>query len=139
MYELLGICLALAAFFAVNALVSLASSACWRLLEPRVPGWLAHTRSEVLFVLRISAPVAALVFVGFLFVPAYVGFEPHATSEVVSKKLAALAIVSAIGLTIALWRGCGAWWGTGALRRKWLNMADELEMQRINIPTFQIA
>ena len=139
MYELLGICLALAAFFAVNALVSLAASACWRLLEPRVRGWLAHTRSEVLFVLRISAPVAALVFVGFLFVPAYVGFEPHATSEVVSKKLAALAIVSAIGLTLALWRGCRSWSATRALKRKWLNMANEIELPGINIPTFQIA
>ena len=139
MYELLGICLALATFFAVNALASLAASACWRLLEPRARGWLAHTRSEVLFALRIAAPVAALVFVGFLFVPAYVGYEPHATSEVVSKKLAALAIVSAIGLTLALWRRFRSWSATRALKRKWLNIANEIELPGINIPTFQIA
>src|SRR5260370_7097323 len=101
MYELLGICLALATFFAVNALASLAASACWRLLEPGACGWLAHTRSEVLFALRIGAPLAALVFVGFLFVPAYVGYEPHATSELVSQTPAPLALDPPILLTLA--------------------------------------
>ncbi len=57
----------------------------------------------------------------------------------VSKKLAALAIVSAIGLTLALWRGFRSWSATRGLKRKWLNIANEIELPGINIPALQIA
>ena len=92
MYLLLGICLALAAFLAVNAIASLAASFAWRALDRLTGSGSARARAEVLFAVRIAPPALALIFVGFFLLPAYVGYEPRTTSEVVSAKLAAFAL-----------------------------------------------
>src|SRR2546425_339624 len=106
MYELLGICLALATFFTVNAFTSVGATVTWRLFESHTRRSSPRARAEFLFALRVTPPVLALITVGLFFVPAYVSYEPHSTSEVVSRKLASLAIISALGVVFALWR-CG--------------------------------
>src|SRR2546427_9247838 len=102
MYKLLGICLALASLFALNVFASLLMSVAWRIARPITYCWSARTRAEILFTLRVGAPLLSLMVVGILLVPAYVSYEPHATSEVVSKKLAALAAISITGLAFAI-------------------------------------
>src|SRR6478672_4054352 len=104
MYVLLGISLALATFFALNMLMSALVSLCWRIAEPLARRWSARARAECLFALRLAAPLLSFLVVATLFVPAYVGYEPYGTSEVVSKKLAAFAFISILGLGFALWR-----------------------------------
>src|SRR5438477_338586 len=106
MYKLLGTCLALASLFALNVFASAIMSLAWRIAGPVTRGWSARARAEVLFTLRISAPLFSLMVVAILLVPAYIGYEPHGTSEVVSKKLAALAALSIGGLGFAIWRAC---------------------------------
>ena len=138
MYELLGISLALAALLTINTLASLAAAAGWRLLERPTRNCSARTRAEILFVMRISSPVLAVFGVTALVVPAFVIYEPHATTEVVSKKLAALALVSAVGVGFALWRGVRSWWATQKLLRKWLAIAEPIQIARVDIPTFRI-
>jgi len=137
-YELLGISLVLAALLTINTFASLVTTACWRLLKGTVRNCSARTRAEILFALRIGPPVLALISVALFLVPSYLGYEPYSTGEVVSKKLGALAIVSAAGVTFALWRALRSWFATHLLRRKWLAIARSIELSGIGIPTFCI-
>jgi len=139
MYTLLGISLALASFFGLNVCASALISLFWRIAQPLAGRWSARTRAECLFALRIAAPLFSLLLVAALFVPAYVGYEPHGTSEVVSKKLAAFAIVSFLGLGFALWRAFRSWIATRKLVKQWLRAAVSIRLPFIDIPTFRIA
>ena len=138
MYELLGICLVLAALLTINALASLLAAACWRLFEWPLRNRPARTRAEILFALRVSPPALALISVGLFLIPSYIGYEPYSTSEVVSTKLAVLAMVSAVGVAFGLWRGFRSWFATRSLLREWLATADEIWLDGISTPTFRI-
>jgi Zn-dependent protease with chaperone function len=139
MYVLLGTCLALATFFAVNVFASALGAAFWRIAEPLARRWSARMRAECLFALRIAAPLLSLLVVATLFIPAYVGYEPYGTSEIVSKKLAAFAIVSFLGLGFASWRAFRSWIATRRLAKQWLRAAVSIRLPYIDIPTFRIA
>jgi Zn-dependent protease with chaperone function len=138
MYEFLGISLVLAALLTVNALFSLAVAACWRVLEGPTRHWSARTRAEVLFGMRVGPPAIALLSVALLLIPSYLAYEPYSTSEVVSKKLGALAFLSAVGVALALWRGLHSWLATHALQRKWLDASEPIRLPQTRIPTFRI-
>jgi len=137
-YELLGITLALASLLTINALASLAAGACSTLLRRPLQNRSARTRAEILFALRVSPAMLALISVTLFLVPSYVGYEPYGTSEIVSKKLAALAILSAIGVTFALWRALRSWFATRKLLQEWLSSAVEIKLSGTSIPTFRI-
>jgi len=137
-YELLGICLVLAALLTINALASLLAAGCWRVLERPLRNCPARTRAEILFALRVSPPALALISVGLFLVPSYVGYEPYSTSEVVSKKLAMLAMISAVGVAFALWRGFCSWFATRSLLREWLATAEQVRLDGLSTPTFRI-
>jgi Zn-dependent protease with chaperone function len=138
MYELLGISLVLAALLTINAFASLLAAAGWRLLKRPARTLSARTRAEILFLIRVGPPALALIAVAAFLVPSFLTYEPYSTTEVVSKKLAVLAIVSAAGVMFALWRGISSWWVTQKLLRKWLATADRIHLSRISIPTFRI-
>lgn len=138
MYELLGISLVLTALLAVNSLASLFFTAIWRLCENRLTKLSAHTRSEILFALRALPPALALICAGILIVPAYVAYEPRVTNEIVSTKLATLALLSATGLVFALWRACRSWLATRSLLRGWSRLSQQIDLHELTIPTFRI-
>jgi Zn-dependent protease with chaperone function len=138
MYALLGICLALASFFAINALASVGTSALWRVIETGTHRFSAQSRAELLFALRIAAPALAAIFVGLFLIPAYIGYEPRATAEVVSIKLAVFALVSAIGLSFAISRAGRSYLATRALRRQWLAISTEIQLPGINAQAFRM-
>jgi beta-lactamase regulating signal transducer with metallopeptidase domain len=138
MYESLGICLILAALLTVNAFASLLASACWRIIENPLRVCSARLRAEILFGLRVTPFVVALIFVGAFLLPSYLLYEPYATREVVSMKLGALALVSAAGVAFALWRGVRSWLATRSLLTKWLATAERIRISRVDVPTFRI-
>ena len=138
MYQLLGICLALTVLLAVNALASLVTAVAWKILQTRCSMLSARARAEILFALRALPPATAILCVGFFLIPAYVNYEPLSTGEVVSKKLAALAFLSAAGLALACWRICRSWLATRALLRSWLDGAQRIQLAGIGVPTFRI-
>jgi Zn-dependent protease with chaperone function len=138
MYELLGISLALAALLTINTFASLAAAAGWHLLERPTRNCSARTRAEILFVMRISSPMLAVFGVTALVAPAFLIYEPYSTTEVVSKKLGVLALVSAVGVAFALWRCVRSWWATQTLLQKWLAIAEPVQLALIDIPTFRI-
>ena len=139
MYELLGISLVLASLLTINALASVAAAACWRFIERPLQTCSARTRAEILFAMRVGPPALALISVTLFLVPSYIRYEPYATPEIVSKKLAALAILSAIGVALALWRTLRSWFATRTLLQEWLSGAVQIKLNGTNIPTFRIA
>lgn len=139
MYELLGICLVLASLFAINALASVVAVACWSFIERPLRNRSAHTRAEILFAMRVGPSALAFISVALVLVPSYVVYEPHASGEVVSKKLATLAILSAIGVGFALSRALRSWSATRSLQQEWLSRAVQITLGGISIPTFRFA
>ena len=138
MFELLGICLTLAALLTLNALAALLASALWRMFRDRAEDWPAAARARLLFALRVFPPVIAVVFVGVLLLPAYIAHEPRRAVEPVSLKLGVLAVISAAGLLLALWRGVVAWVATSALVNDWLRGAEPVRVDQIPIPAYRL-
>jgi len=139
MYELLGICLVLASLLTINALASVAAAACWRFIERPLQTRSARTRAEFLFAMRVGPPALAFISVALFLVPSYVVYEPYATVEVVSKKLATLTILSVMGGTFALWRALRSWFATRSLRKEWLSHAVQITLGGTSVPTFRFA
>jgi len=138
MFELLGLSLLLAALLTFNSLASLLADCAWRLSRKLVRGWSAVTRARLIFLLRTSPAFLSLVCVLFLFVPSYLAYEPRHTGEDVSPKLALLALVSGIGLILALARAVFAWQLTARLAADWLQQAKPITIAGLDIPTYQI-
>jgi len=137
MYELLGISLVLASLLTINALASMAAAACWRFIEKPLQTRSARTRAEILFAMRVGPPLLALISIALFLVPSYIRYEPYTTAEVVSKKLATLAILSVMGVTFALWRALRSSFATRSLRREWLSNAVKITVGGMSIPTFR--
>src|SRR5712691_1506613 len=138
MYGLLGITLVLAMLLTINAVASLAAAGLWRLIERPMRSCSARTRAEVLFAMRVGPPALAVISVAALLIPSYLVYEPYSTNESVSKKLGALAILSAIGVALALSRGFRSWLATRSLLKRWLDAATPIQLLEIDVPTFCI-
>jgi beta-lactamase regulating signal transducer with metallopeptidase domain len=116
----------------------LAAATVWRLLATPARRLSAHARATILFIMRVGPPAVALAFVVALLIPSYLLYEPYATGEVVSKKLAVLALASLIGVAFALWRGLKSWLATRKLLREWLEEAERIQVDGTDIPAFRI-
>jgi len=138
MYELLGISLVLTALLTINAGASAAAAALWRLLERPLQRCAANTRAEILFFMRAGPPAIAIVIVAVFLIPSYLAYEPYRSGEFISNKLGALALLSAVGVALALWRGIHSWIATHSLVGRWLSIASPITISQINIPTFRI-
>ena len=119
-FMVLGVCLALAGFAAVNFLVSAVVAAAWpsahRLLrvEP------ARRRAGLIFALRLAPAAVSLTVTAVLLVPAYVRFEPRETSEPISPVLLVLALAGGWLLASALREGVRSIAATRRLVKDWL-------------------
>ena len=138
MYELLGISLGLAALLTVNAVTSFAGAGLWRLIRSPLQRCSAQTRAEFLFAFRVAPLLLSTMFVAGFLVPAYLLHEPYATKEVVSGKLATLAVISAIGVLLAVSRGIRSWLATRRLLQAWLNAGRPITLAGVSIPTFTL-
>jgi len=138
MYELIGLCLTLAALMTLNTLASLAAAMGWRMLKHRARGWSAASRARLLFTLRVFPPLVALACVALIILPSYLIYEPHESGETVSLKLAALPLLSATGLLLAIWRGLMAWRATRRLTANWMSQAEPIKLHNIAIPSYRI-
>jgi Zn-dependent protease with chaperone function len=138
MYELLGVSIILAALMLLNAAASSITALLWRLIAPGVAACSARTRADLLCTLRLAAPAIAVVAVFLFVIPSYLDYEPYATPEVVSKKLAALALLSFASIAFTLVRTIRSARATAALRKQWLSKAERIKVQGINVPAFRI-
>ncbi len=138
MFELLGICLALATLLATGAVAALLTSALWRVFRARAEDWPAEARARLLFALRVFPSIIAAVCVGALLAPSYIAYEPRRGVEPVSLKLSVLAAISAAGLALALWRGFAAWIATRRLIKDWLRVAEPVRFDQIRVPAYRL-
>lgn len=138
MFILLGICLALAAFFALNAIASLLTSALWLLSRRSLKELRANARARLLFALRVFPPIGSAIFMAALILPAYIIHEPRDSAEPVGFKLAMLAAISAIGLSLALWRAAAGWLATRRLIHNWIANAEPLRLDGVSIPAYRL-
>jgi Zn-dependent protease with chaperone function len=138
MFELLGICLALAIFLAVNFAAASLVSLVWRLTHRIAERWSARLRAQILFTLRLAPSLVGSIAVGLFFLPAYLDYEPRGTSEAVSTKLALFASLSILGLALASWRAARSMSITRKLRREWLNTSKEISLPGVRVRAFEI-
>lgn len=138
MYFLLGLSIALAALLTFNSIVSLFASLLWRMLGRRMRRFSAASSASIIFLLRIFPIVVGIVCVAMLLAPAYLAHEPRNNHEDISLKLAIIAAVSGVGLTLALFRGIAAWRATSRLTSAWMRNAEPIELPQIGIPAFRI-
>jgi Zn-dependent protease with chaperone function len=138
MYELLGICLTLAALLVINACISLLASAFWRVIERQTRRWSAQSRARAIFALRTLPLAGATLFVFGFLIPSYIAFEPYKTDEIVTFKLFIIAAVSALGMALAVWRAFAAWRATAALVRDWMRRAEPLIIENVRLPAYLI-
>jgi len=117
---------------------AIVASGLWRIVSRPIRSLSPHTRAQIIFGLRVGPVAAALVFVFAFVVPAYLLHEPEDSGEVVSGKLAVLAIISSIAVCLALYRVFRSWRVTRQLVSSWQRNAEELSMGDSNIPIFRI-
>jgi Zn-dependent protease with chaperone function len=137
MYEWLGISLALALLFALNTLVSLVVNLSWRVWAQQAGAYAGKTRARLLFALRVLPGLAAFAGATLLLLAYWVHEKPE-HAETVSFKLGGLALISAAGLLLALWRGLAAWWTTRRLVKNWLQNASPIELPGVTIPALRL-
>lgn len=138
MYFLLGISLILAFLLIVNMVVAIGASALWRILSGRIVYLSVGTRAQIIFGLRVLPVAAAIVFVSAFLVPSYLLHEPTSSGEVVSTKLGLIALISSLGVFVALYRVVGTWLATRRLAENWLKESVEITVEDIGIPVHRI-
>ncbi|MFN2406880.1 MAG: M56 family metallopeptidase [Pyrinomonadaceae bacterium] len=136
MYEFLGITLVLALLLTINATATLVTVGLGRVGKRLLAKCSARTRAEILFVMRIGPPVIAIVAIAAFMIPSYLTYEPHASGEVVSWKLGALATLSAVGVGLAISRGLRSWLATRSLLKEWLASSTPVHLDEIAVPAF---
>jgi Zn-dependent protease with chaperone function len=139
MYEFLGITLVLAMLLTINAVATAAAAGLWHLFKQPLLRCSARTRAELLFVMRIGPPTIAIIWIAGFMIPSYLAYEPHSTGEFVSKKLGALATISALGLGCAIWRGIRSWRATRSLLNTWLASSVPIELDELDVPVFRLS
>lgn len=138
MYESLAICLSLSGLLAINSIGSLLAAAIWRFSSRAADSWPISARAQFLFLLRVAPPLAAILCVGTLFMPAYLANEPRHTNEIVTAKLGLIAAASLYAIGTALWRGLATCRITRRLTRDWLRHAVPVPMKDFGIPVFRL-
>ena len=138
MFELLGLSLLLAALLTFNSLASLIMAGLWRVAGRFTNDWTATSRARLLFSLRTFPAIVALLAVALLLVPSYLTFEPRHTTESVSFKLGLLALLSATGIALSIYRGIATRRATAKLTSDWLERGRRLEINGIEIEAWRI-
>jgi Zn-dependent protease with chaperone function len=137
-FELLGICLLLAALLMFNSLASLLTGGLWRLFGGATRSWSAFSRARLIFLLRTFPALVAVLCVLLLLVPAYLAYEPRHTAENVSFKLAVLALISAVGIGLAAARSIAAWRSTARLTADWIAQGRLITLPGVHVETYRI-
>jgi Zn-dependent protease with chaperone function len=138
MYFLLGICLIFAFLLTLNLFASVSASIIWRFISGSAKHLSSRKQEQMIFALR-TFPVAGAVIcvLGFL-LPAYVLYEPKASGEIVSVKLALISLLSLLGIGVAAYRVFRTNAVTRRLRSNWLKHSERIDIEGVNIPVYRI-
>jgi Zn-dependent protease with chaperone function len=89
--------------------------------------------------MRMFPPIIAITWIVAFMIPSYLVYEPYKTNEFVSKKLGALAAISAIGVSCAILRCLRSWLATRSLLKTWLCGATPIKLDGVDVPAFRLA
>jgi len=138
MFVILGIGISLAAFSAIDALLSLLIILFWRGIGHRLQSLDASIRANLLLSLRFLPAVAASLLVFAYIIPAYLIYEPRETTEDVSFKMAFLAAFSVVFLLLAASRFVSGQIATRRLIKDWLRNSESVRDDRLRIPIYRL-
>jgi Zn-dependent protease with chaperone function len=138
MYFALGITLLFALLLVLNLLASVFASLIWRVIAAPTAGLQPRTRSQIILGLRVLPVALAAILVFAYLLPAYLLFEPDKSNETISVKLAAIALLSLIGISLALYRVFKTWKATARLAAGWMEDAEAVELPGVSIPAYAI-
>ncbi len=128
----------LAFLLVFNAFASVCASLVWRFAAKFTRNFSARIRAQIIFTLRIFPIVSALIFIAAFLLPSYLFFEPAASNEIVSFRLALFALASAVGVGIALFRVFKTWRKTRALVKNWMRLAEPIDVANVAIPVYAL-
>lgn len=137
-YTLLGISVAFAFLLAVHLPAAVLASAIWTVISGRVRDLAPRTQARIIFGLRITPVVAALLVVLAFVVPAYLIHEPYQSGEGLSLRLAIVAAISFAGVAIAVVRLLRTWVVTRRLTSNWLSGADRIDVREVSVPVYRV-
>ena len=138
MFLLLGISILLASLLMVNSLASLSMAGLWRIAARFTSDWSAEARARTVFLLRVGPAALSMLLAVLFLIPAYLVYEPRATHEKISLKLAALALISLVGIGLALFRGLAAWRATQRLTADWKAHGKPVQLDGIGVRAYLI-
>jgi Zn-dependent protease with chaperone function len=138
MFEFLGLALLLATLLTFNSLASLLMAGLWRIAGRMTNSWTAVSRARLLFSLRTLPALLAFLAVALLLIPSYLAYEPRHTGETVSFKLGLLAVLSAAGIMVSIYRGIATHRATAKLTSDWLRQGTPVLITGIDIEAYQI-
>src|ERR1700682_1082695 len=138
MFLLLGISILLASLLMVNSLASLSMAGLWRIAARFTSDWSAEARARTVFHLRVGPAALSMLLAVLFLIPAYLVYEPRATHEKISLKLAALALISLVGIGLALFRGLAAWRATQRLTADWKAHGKPVQLDGIGVRAYLI-
>jgi Zn-dependent protease with chaperone function len=137
MFELLGITLFLAGLLTINSLAAFLVDALCRFTNRWRQRWSNQIHARLLFIARILPFTISLSLLLLLLAPAYIVYEPRHYTEEISFKLVLLAVVSAAGILLTVWRGVSSWRATRRLTRNWLAAAHSISVPGVSIPAYR--
>lgn len=138
MFVLLGISILLAALLGFNSLAAMVTAGIWSIGHRHTSRWSATNQARMFFLLRVLPTALGAAFVLVLVAPAYLELEPRSTNEIVSLKLGIIALVAALGISLAVSRSIGAWRATARLAADWLANAQAISLPQVGIPAYRI-
>jgi len=138
MFYLFVVSLTLSALLVLNALASLGAEALWRVIGRAACRWSARTRAQIIFSLRVFPLAGALIGVAALILPSYLTYEPWPIDDVVTTKIAALTLISALGIGLAARRGLTSWRVTQRLAANWTRNAEAVRLAESPVPVYRI-
>jgi len=122
----------------INAIASLGVEALWRLIRRFMRPLPARTRAQIIFTLRVFPLAGAFIVVAALILPSYLTYEPWPSDEVVTAKLAALTLISAVGIGLAVWRGLVSLRATRRIVANWRRHAEVLDLEGAPVSAYRI-
>jgi len=138
MFYVLAAALCLAIFLLVMAGALLLCQAGLRMARPLIASWAPRNAANLLFCMQMLPFVLASVTALGIALPAFLEFEPRATSEFVSAKLLFLAaggVLAVVGMAL---RAIRAWFSTAGAVARWRTLSTELHVPGLSIPVHRI-
>lgn len=134
----LGSAVGLAMFLIVNATLSLACLALWRIARGGLARRSADTRAQIAFGCRVAPPIVAGLVCTSFFLPAWLAYEPVHTSERIGMRLAIISGLALLAFGAAIWRVGRLIADTQRLSRTWLRTARPFAIPGVAIRAFQM-